>query len=274
MAVKRKFSELFSQEPFFVRSPGRINLIGEHTDYNDGFVMPAAIDKEIVFAFAPARDGNSTIYSIDFDETFHVDLGNPARIPGSHWANYLLGIVKSLQMNGHTVKPFVCVVGGNIPVGAGLSSSAALECGFAFGLDELNKLGLSKQDIILTAQWSEHNYAGVRCGIMDQFSSVMGKQGHVLMLDCRDLTFDYFPFHAPSYQLVLMDSRVKHSLASSEYNTRRQECEQGVRFLQQYHPAVKSLRDVTPEMLKEHASSLDEKVHSRCLYAYRPPAKT
>jgi galactokinase len=189
-----------------------------------------------------------------------------AKRSGSHWANYLLGVIRSLQLKNHAVKPFLCVVGGNIPVGAGLSSSAAFECGFVFGLNELNHLGLSRLDMAFVAQWAEHNYAGVLCGIMDQFASIMGKQGNVFVLDCRDLSFDYFPFQSPSYQLILMDTRVKHSLAGSEYNTRRKECETGVSLLQKHYPAVKSLRDVTLEMLKEYGSSMPDKVYNRCLY--------
>lgn len=265
-SVRKKFSELFKKEPLIVRSPGRINLIGEHTDYNDGFVMPAAIDKEVIFAMAPSDDGTTKIHSLNFNETQDVNLSNPAKVNSPQWINYLLGVIYSLQSKGHSIRPFVCVVGGNIPVGAGLSSSAAFECGFTFGLNELNKLNLAKLDMVMTAQWSEHNYAGVKCGIMDQFASVMGREGHVFVLDCRDLTYNYFPFESNDYQLVLMDSCVKHTLASSEYNTRRQECETGVALLKKYYPAVRSLRDVTPEMLEKHVDLFTQKVYNRCMY--------
>lgn len=266
LSVKKKFIELFAKEPVLVRSPGRINLIGEHTDYNDGFVMPAAIDKEVVFAMAPSSDGLTTIYSLNFNETVQVDLRNSLKVEQPGWLNYLLGVIHALQSKGHSLVPFVCVVGGDIPVGAGLSSSAAFECGFTFALNELNDLKLSTLEMIRIAQWSEHNYAGVKCGIMDQFASMMGREGHVFVLDCRDLSYEYFPLQFPGYDIILMDSCVKHSLAGSAYNTRREECEEGVRVLKQYYPGIKSLRDVTPEMLNKYRHALKDNVYSRCHY--------
>lgn len=254
------------REPMMVRSPGRINLIGEHTDYNDGFVMPAAIDKEIIFAMAPSPEGVSQIHSLNFSETVTVDLNNPDRVNHPAWLNYLLGVIRSLKDGGHNISPFVCTVGGNIPVGAGLSSSAAFECGFAFALNEMNGLGLSRQELIKTAQWAEHNYAGVKCGIMDQFASMMGREGFVFVLDCRDLSYEYFPLRFPGYDIVLVDSRVKHSLAGSEYNTRRAECEAGVSELKKHYPDVASLRDVTLQMLEGHHSTLKGKIFDRCRY--------
>jgi len=264
--VRTQFVELYKEEPLLVRSPARINLIGEHTDYNDGFVMPAAIDKEIVFGITASSDNISRIYSLNFQEGVEVNLSNTEKVQNPRWVNYLLGVIRRLQDLGHTIKPFNCVLGGNIPTGSGVSSSAALECGFVYALNELNALNLPKIDMIKIAQWAEHNYAGVKCGIMDQFASMMGKKDHVFVLDCRSLEYHYFPIALKGYTLVLLDTNVKHSLADSEYNTRRKECEQGVALLKKYYPSISSLRDVTPAMLKEHQSKFESVVFNRCSY--------
>lgn len=264
--VLKKFRELYKEEPLLVRSPARINLIGEHTDYNDGFVMPAAIDKEIVFAFAPSGDGITRLYSLNFREDVEVDSANPEKIKKPKWANYLLGVMRALRNKNLPLKPFNCVLGGNIPTGSGVSSSAALECGFIFGLNELNQLNQPAVEMIKMAQWSEHNYAGVNCGIMDQFASMMGKEDHVFVLDCRSLAYQYFPMELNGYALVLLDTNVKHSLADSEYNTRRRECEAGVAILKKYYPEINSLRDVTLDMLAKHRSDFQPLTYNRCLY--------
>jgi galactokinase len=264
--IRDKFFELFEKEPMIIRSPGRINLIGEHTDYNDGFVMPAAIDKEILFAIAPSDTAESTAYAHGFDEKFTLDIVNPKPVDQPGWANYLLGVLSQLKQNNYDVKPFNCVFGGDIPMGAGLSSSAAMECGFAFAISELFGLHVPKLKVITMAQWAEHNYVGVKCGIMDQFASVMGKEGHVIMLDCRSLEYKHSPINLKDYTILLCDTRVKHSLVSSEYNTRRNECEHGVAILQKYDANVKSLRDVSIDMLVDHRTEFPGKVYNRCYY--------
>lgn len=271
--VVEKFEALYAQQPLVVRAPGRINLIGEHTDYNNGFVMPAAIDKETVFAIQASPDHVSVIYSIKYDEFFTVDLQNPQPVKTPLWANYLLGVLRQLIDRGHTIKPFSCVFGGNIPLGAGLSSSAALECGFAFALNELNQLHIPKTELARIAQWSEHNFIGVKCGIMDQFASLMGKEDHVILLDCRSLSYKLFPLQLRGYSLVLVDTHVKHSLVDSEYNTRRAECEKGVEILKQYYPEVNSLRDATETMVRKHRSEMAGKVFDRCLYIVQEIAR-
>lgn len=265
MTVRSHFLNLFKSEPELFRAPGRINLIGEHTDYNDGFVMPAAIDKEIAFAINEAVDNVTAIYALDAKEMFTVG-DNVDKVDKPLWANYLLGVMHKLKEKGYSIKPFKCVFGGDIPVGSGLSSSAALECGFVYALNALNNLGLSEKDMIHIAQWSEHNYAGVKCGIMDQFSSMMGKEDHVFVLDCRSLDYHYYPLKLKDYEILLLDSNVKHSLASSEYNTRREECEEGVRLLKQFYPSIRNLRDVRSEHVKLHKNDLHGKVYDRCLY--------
>jgi len=265
--VKEKFEQLFPGEPLIVRAPGRINLIGEHTDYNDGFVMPAAIDKEILFAIAPATTAESKVYSLKYEDSYTLaDVNQPARVEAPMWANYLLGVLGKLKAEGYTFKPFNCVFGGNVPLGAGLSSSAAMECGFAYAIDALLGLNIDKQKLIRAAQWAEHNYVGVKCGIMDQFASMMGAEGKVIMLDCRSLEFEYFPLDLKDYAIVLCNTNVKHSLVDSEYNTRRQECEAGVQVFQRHDPAVKSLRDVSPALVEQFKPVLKGKVYDRCLY--------
>lgn len=264
--VKERFIELFGKEPLMIHSPGRINLIGEHTDYNNGFVMPAAIDKGIQFAVATSKSKQSVIYSLRYHEYFTVDHGNIARVSAPNWANYLLGILYQMNSRGLIVKPFNCVFDGDLPLGAGLSSSAAMECGFAFALNELNQLSLSNLEMIHMAQWAEHNYVNVKCGIMDQFTSMMGKAGYAMVLDCQWLTYNYFPIQLNGHLLVLCNTNVKHALASSEYNTRREECEMGVTILQSKYPSIKSLRDVTRKMLIENAELLPDKVYKRCRY--------
>ncbi|MCR5886422.1 galactokinase [Hymenobacter sp. J193] len=264
-AIASFFQERFAATPLLVRAPGRVNLIGEHTDYNGGFVLPAAINKEIYFAVA--LNGSSTIrlHSFDLKEDYEVALADVAP-SNTLWANYLLGVVAQFQKRGLPVQGFDCVFGGTIPMGAGMSSSAAVECGLAFALDTLLHTRLDRLELARISQKAEHEYAGVQCGIMDQFASLFGQAGHVVRLDCRSLEYAYFPFDANTYHLVLCNSGVKHSLASSEYNTRRQECERGVAVLQQYYPEVASLRDATLERLEKHQAELGEVVYRRCRY--------
>lgn len=264
--VVQKYESLYGGKPLVVRAPGRINLIGEHTDYNNGFVMPAAIDKETVFAIGESVDGNSVIYSLKYNETFTVNVTDPQPVNAPVWANYLLGVIRQLVDSGFSIKPFQCVFGGNIPLGAGLSSSASLECGFVYALVTMNNLPVSKVEMIKMAQWSEHNFIGVKCGIMDQFASMMGKEDHVIMLDCRSLEYKLFPLQLKGYSLVLCDTHVKHSLVDSEYNTRRSECEQGVSILKKYYPEVNSLRDASETMVLKHKAEMPGKVFDRCLY--------
>jgi galactokinase len=272
-SVYTKFVELFDTQPFLVRSPGRINLIGEHTDYNEGYVMPAAIDRDIVVGIDFSIDTHATLYSVKHNEFFSFHTSDPAKVKSPLWANYLLGVVRKFIDEGKTVKPFNCVVDGDVPTGAGLSSSAALECSFAFALNHLHQFNIPRKRLITMAQWAEHNYAGVKCGIMDQFSSMMGLKGKAFVLDCRSLEYRYFPVDLSESSIVLCDSMVKHSLASSEYNTRRAECEQGVAILRKYYPHVISLRDATLSMVEEHKTEFSDKAYSRCTYVIQENAR-
>jgi galactokinase len=264
--VVGKYRSLYQTAPLVVRSPGRINLIGEHTDYNDGFVMPAAIHYDTVFAIAEAPGQRSEIYSLDYNETITIDINNPEKLDQPKWANYLLGVLKQFVLGGYRIKPFTCAFGGNIPMGAGLSSSASMECGFAFAINELFGFDVPREKLILMAQWAEHNYVGVKCGIMDQFASMMGKKDHVILLDCRSMEFEYCPLKLSDHTLILCDTRVKHSLVDSEYNTRRSECEQGVSILKKYYPHINSLRDADESMVRRHRAEMPGKVFDRCLY--------
>ncbi len=262
--TKEQFIELFHKEPLIVVSPGRINLIGEHTDYNDGFVLPAAIDKKIVYAVALNGTRQCNVHAVFTKETVSFSLDAVVPTPG--WINYIMGVVAQLQERGLKVEGFDCVLAGDIPVGAGLSSSAAVEGGLVAALDKLFSYHLSRMEMALIGQKAEHTFPGVKCGIMDQFANLHGKKDQVIRLDCRSLSYEYFPFEFPGYKVVLCNSMVHHSLASSEYNVRRQQCETGVKAIQQLHPEVQSLRDATLDMLEEVKAALPAKVYDRCVY--------
>lgn len=265
--LSEAFETKFGKKPqLVVRAPGRINLIGEHTDYNNGFVLPAAIDKAIVFAVAQSNTDVFELYASDLGEDFSFDSNELQASQEKKWANYLIGVIAQYKKKGHTVPPLQIAFGGNIPLGAGLSSSAAVECGLAYAINELLGLHLPKEELAHMAQKAEHEFAGVQCGIMDQFASLMGAKEHVIRLDCQTLEYEYFPFPMDKYQIVLCDTQVKHSLASSEYNTRRQECEEGVALLSSHYPDVKSLRDVNTTMLEKHRKEMDPIVFDRCQY--------
>jgi galactokinase len=248
--ITKLFEERYQSEPIIIVSPGRINLIGEHTDYNEGFVLPAAIDKAVTIAIQKRNDSKICLYALQFEEEYEVSLTNFEKA-SHHWSNYILGVVDQLQKKGFLIEGFNVILGGNVPIGAGVSSSAAVECATAFALNELFELGISRMDMVKIAQKAEHEFAGVKCGIMDQFASMFGKENHVISLDCRSLEYEYFPIEMTGLKIVLFDTNVKHSLASTEYNVRREQCERGVALMQQNHPSVKSLRDATIEMLDE-----------------------
>ncbi|WP_400193267.1 galactokinase [Hymenobacter sp. B81] len=272
-SIAEDFRQRFGAEPLLVRAPGRINLIGEHTDYNDGLVLPAAIDREMVFAVALNEVGRIRLRSFDLNESFEVSPEAVRRTEQADWANYLLGVVAQLQRRGVAVPGFDCVFGGNIPIGAGLSSSAAVECGLIYALDQLLGTGIDRLELALMAQKAEHEFALVQCGLMDQFASLFGRAGQVVELDCRSHAYRYFPFDAENCRVVLCNTGVKHSLASSEYNVRRQECEQGVALLRHHYPGIGSLRDVTPEQVNVHRDELGPLLHRRCLYVTEENAR-
>ncbi|KFF07332.1 galactokinase [Flavobacterium reichenbachii] len=245
-----------------VLSPGRINIIGEHIDYNDGYVLPAAIDKIICFAFEKNDSKKSKIIAIDLNEEFEIDLTQEVKLSKVVWTNYIRGVIKQLQDNGFSFEGFNCVFSSNIPVGSGLSSSAALECGMIYGIKELFNLDIQKLDISLLGQKAEH-WVGINCGIMDQFSSVHGLENKVIKLDCNTLEYEYHNADFKDYSLILMDSNVKHSLFTSEYNTRRIECEEGLAIIKAEFPEIKSFRDCSEEQVLNLKNKMSEKVFSR-----------
>lgn len=243
--IHNEFTKRFGQEGVFYASAGRINLIGEHTDYNGGYVFPSAIDKVIMAEIAPNDTDKVRVYSIDIDE--YVEFGlNEEDAPTQSWARYIFGVCREILKRGGSVKGFDAVFAGNVPLGAGLSSSAALESCFAFALNDMfNDNSIDKFELARIGQSTEHNYCGVNCGIMDQFASVMGQKGKLMRLDCRSMEFEYFPFNPEGYELVLLDSAVKHELADSPYNKRRASCERVAKRL-----GLETLRDATMTMLK------------------------
>ena len=264
--VFEKFLKLYNRQPILIKAPGRINLIGEHTDYNEGFVFPAAINRYTTFAIAPNNTPSQCrLYAFDLDDSFEFDLANFQPL-NKGWPNYLMGVVSELQLLGKKLKGFDCAFSGNIPSGGGLSSSAALECGLAYGLNIIFDLNISNLQMVKVAQLAEHHFTGVKCGIMDQFASMMGKKDHAIQLDCRNLAYSYFNLELGEYVLLLCDSNVKHELASSEYNTRRLECDTGVAILKKHYPEITSLRDVSFNMLITHKKDFPEVIFKRCQY--------
>jgi galactokinase len=264
-SVLNKFREFFNEYPLLVRSPGRVNLIGEHTDYNMGFVLPAAIDKAIYFAITPRNDETCSVFSLDMNDSIQYQVSSIKKQEKS-WPNYLMGVVDQLNKRGHKIKGFNCVFGGDIPLGAGLSSSAALETGMAFALNHIFDLRIDKLSLVKLAQKAENEFVGVNCGIMDQYINIFGAEQKVLKIDCRSLEYEYHPFVNDDLRIVLCNTMVSHSLASSEYNTRRAQCERGVKILQHSNPDIKSLRDVSLELLFSNETDLDKVIFRRCKY--------
>lgn len=266
------FRKRFHETPLIVRSPGRVNLIGEHTDYNEGFVLPASIDKAAFVAITPRNDDQFHWIAADLNDEYTGNI-HVLQKSDKGWPNYLMGVTEQLLKGGHQIRGFNCVFSGNVPIGAGMSSSAALECAVAFSLNELYGLNLSKIDLVKLCQKAENEFVGVKSGIMDQFASIFGKKDHVIRLDCRSLAYEYFPFKMQGIRIVLCDTQVKHSLVTSEYNTRRAQCEAGVKQLQQYDPQIRSLRDVPLALLKHHRMEMEPVVYNRCLYVIEENAR-
>jgi|TARA_R110000764_G_scaffold67474_1_gene140307 galactokinase len=259
------FPENFTPD-LVVESPGRINLIGEHTDYNLGYVLPTAIEKKITFKFIRNNsDKECNLYSLGYNTGFTLQLDKIAR-SNVEWENYILGVLNEILLRTDKLRGFDCTIESKLPMGSGLSSSAALECGLAFGLNELFDLGLSKMDIVQLSQKAEHTFVGTQCGIMDQFASVMSEKGHVILLDCKTLEHQQIPIKIDPYKMIMLNTKVSHNLASSEYNTRKRECEEGVAIIQKQYPKVRSLRDVTATMIQEFKQTMDATLFKRCSF--------
>ena len=265
--LKGCYAEQFgNEEPRIFSAPGRINIIGEHTDYNGGFVLPASVDKAISVAILPNGTDTVNLCAIDLGKaavSFKVGV-MPA--DNRQWHKYVFGVIEEMRQRGAIVGGFNAVFGGDVPLGAGMSSSAALESCFGVALNTIFNLGFTREELAKIGQMTEHHYVGVKCGIMDQFASLFGEAGKVVRLDCRSLEYTLVPFNPKGCRLVLIDTMVKHSLASSEYNVRREQCEAGVAVIAKYRPGVELLRDVTIEELDAHRDDMDPVVYRRCAF--------
>ena len=263
--IEEKFESLFGENYMVYTSPGRVNLIGEHTDYNGGFVFPGAIDKGIYAAINPNGTDKIRAYSVDYDAKVEFGM-NEEDAPQESWARYIFGVCREMKKRGFEPKGFDTVFVGDVPLGAGMSSSAALESTFANALNEIFSLNIDRFELARIGQSTEHNYCGVKCGIMDQFASVFGKKGHLMRLNCATMEFEYFPFNPEGYKVVLLDTVVKHELASSAYNKRRESCENACAHIKANHPEVNYLSDATMAMLDEVKAEISEEDYMRAVY--------
>jgi galactokinase len=264
-ALQQHFIELFGTSPLLYRSPGRINIIGEHTDYNGGFVLPAAIEQAAYIAISKRSDNQLHLHAMSLNESIILSIDSLEPIPHA-WSNYIAGVADQFIKNYKLIGGFNLVLNSNIPIGAGLSSSAAIECVVAYALNELFDCKMDRLALAHLAQKAEHQFAGVQCGLMDQFASMMGAQDQLIKLDCQSLQYEYIPFNIHNYTLVLFDTNVKHSLATSAYNERRQQCEQAVEWISQSVPLIQSLRQVNMPMLAEYVLPNNELIYKRCSY--------
>ena len=260
--LRATFRERFAAEPRIFRAPGRVNLIGEHTDYNDGFVMPAAIDFSTWVAAGPRNDQKLHLWSQQYSQDFQISLDDLAGPPRGHWSDYVRGMAAVLQTAGYKLRGANLLIDGQVPVGAGLSSSAALELSTGLALAAISGADVPRLELVKLSQRAENNYAGAMCGIMDQFIAGFGHTGNALMLDCRSLDYKLLPL-SDELRLVICNSMVKHDLAAGEYNTRRAECAEAVAVLQRSNPAVRALRDATMPMLDAARQQLSDVVYRR-----------
>ncbi len=264
MNILQQFQQYFGKQSRIASAPGRVNLIGEHTDYNKGFVLPGAIDRNIYVAMAPNEEARLNLRALEYGEKYSFSLDDMRPVKG--WPTYLLGMIHMIMPEKSLPYGMDLVVSGDVPVGAGMSSSAALCSAVGVALNEIFQLRLSSMEIALAGQKTEQQFAGLQCGIMDQFASLHGKAGHLMKLDCRSLEYEYIPFDFPDICIVLVNSMVSHSLASSEYNLRRRQCEQGVAILQKYDPSVLSLRDAKRSQIEAHREEMEDVVYRRCRF--------
>lgn len=266
-AIISKFKELYKTEPSVYSSPGRVNLIGEHTDYNEGFVLPGAVDKKMYVALALNNTDSVNLHAKEYGTDYSFSLVNIQPDGKKEWYAYLTGVIYHLQKRGCKVKGVNVLIDGDVPVGAGMSSSAALCSAFGFALNELFGFGLSRMDLAYIGQKTEHVFLGAMVGIMDEFASLHGKAGHVIKLDCRSMEYEYIPFNFPDHRIVMVNSMVKHMLGDSEYNVRREQCEEGVSIIKRNTGReIHSLRDISLEELEANKESLPEVIYRRCLY--------
>jgi galactokinase len=270
--VLNTFTQKFSTQPNVYFSPGRINLIGEHIDYNDGYVMPAAISKGVYYAVAANGTDTLNFYAADFEESLSIAITDIKKL--DNWKNYVLSVVNEFVLAGKPIGGFDCVFGGDIPRGSGMSSSAAVEGGLAFALNDIFNVGLNRVELALLCQRAEHNYPGVNCGIMDMYASINGKKDHVILLDCKKITHEYFPLKLDGYKIVLLNTRVSHTLASGEYNVRRKRCEEGMVVLKK-ELNVQSFREIKSAADVElHKDKMKPEVYKCCKFVVEEIART
>lgn len=270
--ILNTFKEKFAAEPKIYFSPGRINLIGEHIDYNDGYVMPAAISKAVYYAVAPNNTSNINFYAADFDESLTIAISDIKKM--DNWKNYVLSVVNEFVLLGKPLGGFDCVFGGDIPRGSGMSSSAAVEGGLAYALNDIFNFGMNRVELALLCQRAEHNYPGVNCGIMDMYASINGKKDHVILLDCKNITHEYFPLKLEGYKIVLLNTKVHHTLASGEYNVRRQRCDEGMVVLKK-ELNVQSFREIKSAADVElHKDKMKPEVYHCCKFVVEEIGRT
>ncbi|HEV2704969.1 MAG TPA: galactokinase [Pyrinomonadaceae bacterium] len=272
--LRQAFRERYGAEARLFRAPGRVNLIGAHTDYNDGFVLPMAIDRETVVAAAPRADRRVRLFSLNAEQSFEFDLDRPGPKQRGLWLDYVEGVAQALAARGVSLRGADLGVASDVPVGAGLSSSAALEVSAGLALASISESDLDRVTLALAGQAAEHEYVGIKCGIMDQFIAALGRAGHALLIDCRSLEATLIPFDTTDVAVVICDTRVKHELSSSEYNTRRAECERGVEILRESLPDVRALRDVSVGDLERYGERLPEVVRRRCRHVVTENERT
>ena len=271
--IRRRFRESNGREPRLFAAPGRVNLIGEHTDYNDGFVLPMAIERRTIAAAAAREDRLLVVQTLSLGATVKIDLDAPPVRQRGSWIDYVEGVARVLEAKGHRLCGADIMLDSDVPTGAGLSSSAALEIAVGLALLHLSGASVDAVALALAAQAAEHEYVGTRCGIMDQLISATAREEHALLIDCRSLASAPLPL-GPDVRIVVCDTKVKHALATGEYNARRRECEEGVRRLQAHFPEVRALRDVTSDMLRAHEMELDDVVFRRCRHVVTEIART
>ena len=275
--LKRDFQELYGEEARIWSAPGRVNLIGEHTDYNDGFVLPMAINRRTFVAAAARRaddDRRVRVRSLNLEETAEFNLDQTGVAQHGSWINYVEGVARTLEARGVHLKGADLAIGSNVPIGGGLSSSAALEVAVGLALTEIAGVEIDKLQLALAGQQAEHLYVGINSGIMDQFVAALGRRGHALLIDCRALEAALIPLNIPGVAIVVCDTNVKHALASSEYNVRRAECERGVEILRQALPDIYALRDVSVADFQKYEMLLPEQIRSRCRHVITENART
>ena len=262
--LRAEFQEIYNSEPRFFRAPGRVNLIGEHTDYNGGFVLPMAIEHQTIVAAAAREDRKIRVCSLNLNERGEIDLNASEQTKRGSWLDFVEGVARILERRNVKLRGADLLIASDVPSGAGLSSSAALEISVGLALTEIAENTVDKIQLALVGQAAEHEFVGAKVGIMDQFISVLGKKGHALLIDCRSLEAKQIPFQSNDAAVVICNSNVKHKLASSEYNTRRAECEKGVEILQKFLPNITQLRDVGIEDFEKYETHLPTIIRKRC----------